>query len=433
MKGIGTSRRLWLIVSCGLVLSSASQVKRTDEEASAEKRSERWRHDLESLRAAVEKHGLRFASGFASRGQKDFSEVYPHFEDELLAIEQSVPKLSDAEVLLRLMRLISSAHIAHNKVQIPVGMGFFNRLPFDLYWFTDGLAVTGATAHYFDAVGARVVSVGGIGVEQLLRNLEPYISYENDTQLRRDAADLICARAFLVHFRLIGDDGLVAVGLETTSGVPLTLRVRLEDRRVARTSASGVFHIQPSLARSRPGEWYWYKYLADSQTLLVQYNVCQEDSEHQFKAFAKQVAVEIDNRTVKRTVIDLRWNEGGNEHVIRPLIDILMSRRSITGPISVLVGPATFSSAVENAVTLRDRLSAKLIGERAGGVVGGYGEVSFLTLPESKIVIQFTTKRWGSKETGGGKTLEPDVPAPTRIRDFMEGRDPALELAVSLN
>jgi hypothetical protein len=92
-----------------------------------------------------------------------------------------------------------------------------------------------------------------------------------------------------------------------------------------------------------------------------------------------------------------------------------------------LIGPSTFSSAVDNAVELRRVLAAKFVGETSGGMPGGYGEVARLTLPNSKLVIRYTTKNYGA---GSAKTLTPDVDAPFTLGEFAGGRDPGLTAAI---
>jgi hypothetical protein len=79
---------------------------------------------------------------------------------------------------------------------------------------------------------------------------------------------------------------------------------------------------------------------------------------------------------------------------------------------------------------MRAKLSAKLVGSASGGMPGGYGEVVRLTLPNSRLVIRYTTKNFGVVAKGGVKSLEPDIPAPIKISDFLAGRDPGLEEAI---
>jgi hypothetical protein len=99
--------------------------------------------------------------------------------------------------------------------------------------------------------------------------------------------------------------------------------------------------------------------------------------------------------------------------------------------IYALIGPYTFSSAMANALELHEDLSAILVGEPAGGAPDGYGEVGKLTLPNSKLVIRFTTKRWGPKGGGPNTTLNPDLPVPFKLAEYIAGHDPALDAAIA--
>jgi hypothetical protein len=105
--------------------------------------------------------------------------------------------------------------------------------------------------------------------------------------------------------------------------------------------------IPAALYSSHTNIWYWSEYLPDSQTLFVQYNRCANDSSHHFSDAARQALAEADSHRVKRVVIDLRWNGGGDSSVINPLMSGLTSRLKSLGHIYVLMGPYTFSSAVD--------------------------------------------------------------------------------------
>jgi hypothetical protein len=56
--------------------------------------------------------------------------------------------------------------------------------------------------------------------------------------------------------------------------------------------------------------------------------------------------------------------------------------------------------------------------------------VKQLVLPNSKLVIQYTTKFFGQKEVAAS-ALQPDIPAPRTLADALAGRDPALEAAIA--
>jgi hypothetical protein len=393
-------------------------------------RDAHWREDLKALASGLKAPGIRVAAGIATRGQKDFADVYPNFDTEVALIAETIPHLTDAEMCLRLVHLIASAHIAHNTVDIPLGMGFLIRLPVDFHWFADGLAISGATSDYSALLGARVLGIGGKTPEQLLSDLTPYISYENDTWLRVKSVDLMPASGVLQYFGMIDADRSVALKLEKTNGDVVAVSMPLASGNVKKIGIADGLHIPAVLYRSHPNSWYWTEYLADSQTLFIQYNRCGNDSTHHFGDIARQALAEADSHNVKRVVIDLRWNGGGDERVIDPLKSGLASRLKALGRVYVLTGPGTFSSGMQNAITLRKDLSATLVGEPTGGAPDEYGEVSSLTLPNSKLVVRFTTKRWGPMG-GGTNTVTPDLPVPFKLADFIAGRDPALDAAIA--
>jgi hypothetical protein len=393
-------------------------------------RESHWRQDLHVLAAGLKAPGIKIEDGIATRGQKDFAEVYPNFDAGLAAIAESVPNLTDAELYLRLARLIASAHIAHNTIDMPLGMGFGNRLPVDFQWFPDGLAVSAATADYRQLLGARVRNIGGKAPEQFLADLAPYISYENETWLRVKSVDLMPAKGVLQHFGMLGADRRVSLELEKIGGEVVTVSMPVALGNVKKTGIIDGLPLPPALYTSHPNVWYWSQYLPDSQTLFVQYNRCENDSTHRFGDVARQAFDEADSHPVKRIVIDLRWNGGGNSRVIDPLTSGLASRRANVGKIYALIGPYTFSSALDNALKLHKELSAILVGEPTGGAPNGYGEVRSLRLPNSKLVVRFTTKRWGPAG-GANTTLNPDLLIPFKLSDFIAGHDPALDAAIA--
>ena len=96
----------------------------------------------------------------------------------------------------------------------------------------------------------------------------------------------------------------------------------------------------------------------------------------------------------------------------------------------VLTGPATFSSALMAAMTLRDDLQARLVGEPPGERPNSYGEVRQLTLPHSQLVIQYSTKFFRMDRKGDPAALEPHVTVSRSIADFLAGRDTVLEAAM---
>jgi hypothetical protein len=60
--------------------------------------------DLQALASGLKAPGARVAAGLATRGQKDFAQVYPNFDTEMASIREAIPHLSDAEIYLSFRR-----------------------------------------------------------------------------------------------------------------------------------------------------------------------------------------------------------------------------------------------------------------------------------------------------------------------------------------
>jgi hypothetical protein len=400
----------------GVVLCQAQQL----DSSPAAEREARWEQDLKF-----------FAVEFASR-QADFTKLYnqPGFDDELAAIQSETGKLSDADIALRLMRLVASAHVAHTSVGLPAFKLGFRRLPLSFHWYSDGLAVIAATPDYAAALGTRVLRVGSMTPEELLAAAAPYISYENDGWLREQSAGYFQTVTVLQKAGAAGPDGRVTFTVAKPGGQPFTLTVAPWDPRVKQVSVFDGPGVPLALYRKQPGSYYWYEYVKEFKALYVQYDRCQSDPKLAIKDFARDIFDFADSHMVERIVIDLRFNGGGSSIVLYPILAGLRSRPSLASHLYVLIGPGTFSSAEDNAVELRHEFGAVLVGEPAGGKVNSYGEVRSFTLPNSGLHVQYSTRFFKLSTDGDPWMLEPDIRVPRTLDDALAGRDLVLDAAL---
>jgi hypothetical protein len=400
--------------------------------AAAEPRADAWREDLRALLDAVSAKGttVNFKVGIASRGQKDFEKLYPTFAQDIETLARDVPNLPDREVVLRLMQLWAAPNVAHNRVQLPAAYGFNERLPVTFTWFSDGLAVTGATPEYQMAMATRVLKIGSKSPEELVDAVAPYLAHENDSWLRQEAAGLLRLRAILEHLGVTDAGGQVAVTVSKPDGAPFTVNLKPSASAPA-IQPAGVLRLMAPFTRAHVRERYWFDFLEDTGTLFIQYNACVNDPADPFPAFAAKVLARADAGGVQRVMIDLRRNGGGDSRIIAPLKSGLAARRNKLGKFYVLIGPSTFSSAVDNAIELQRSLGAVLVGEPSGGKPSSYGEVKQVELPNSKLVVRYTSKWFGSHSDSQPGNLIPAIVAPRTLADLVAERDPAFTAALA--
>ncbi len=387
-------------------------------------RDHAWREDI-----------AFFAQEFPAR-QLDFAKLYPRerFDRDLDAIRRSIPAAADADIVLALMRLVASAHVGHTYVRAPTdGSLAFHRLPLGFQWFADGLAVTAATDPYRAALGLRVTSIGTLSPESLEAAIAPFIAYEDDAWLRQQSQTFMVMEEILRAAGQVEADGHVAVSLARADGTT-TLRVTTMPWSgtpfVTAVVALGL-PIGPALVQSP--RYYRYEILPATKTLYIRYSKCADDPQQPFATFARELFATVDANpsAVERVVVDLRANGGGNSTVIKPLLDGLRKRKSLSarGRLYTLVGPATFSSGLLAAIDLRHDLKAIAIGERPGEKLNSYGEVRPLTLPHSRLLLQYSTKYF-TLEKNDTAGFEPDFVVRTTIGDWLAGRDPVLDTAL---
>jgi hypothetical protein len=307
-------------------------------------------------------------------------------------------------------------------------------LPIAFNWFSDGLAVTGVSEANREAAGLRVESIGTMTPAQLQEAIAPYVAYEHPGWLRQQSRSFMIIHEMLRAVGAVATDGPVPVRLARRDGTTLTLNLEprpWQERQIA--SAISFLGISPLLAEKAPARYYWYESLPDAQAIYIRYSRCQDDPQQSFTAFTQDLFafIDADRTAAPRVIIDLRTNGGGDSRIIKPLLDGLRARK-LTGRdrLVVLIGPATFSSALMAAVTLRDDLQAQLVGEPPGERLNSYGEVRQLTLPHSHLEIQYSTKFFRMERKGDPATLEPHVTVGRSLADFLGGRDTVLETAL---
>lgn len=394
---------------------------------SAPAREQAWRDDL-----------AFFTKEFPAR-QFDFIKLYPRerFDREIDAITRSIPTATDGDIVLALMQLVSSAHVGHTNLHWPTdGPLAFHRLPLGLQWYADGLAVTAATDAYREALGLRVTSIGAMTPERLESAIAPYLAYEHDGWLHQLSQSALLVSEILHAVGQVDADGRVSVTLAKPDGTMTTMHVTPvgSQDRTPLVTAVEAFGIPMGPARIQPLRYYRYEIFPETKSLYIRYSKCADDPKQPFVDFSKEIfaAVDANPAAVDRIVIDLRANGGGNSSVIEPLVEGLRARKSLSakGKLYALVGPGTFSSGLLAVIKLKSDLNAIVVGEPPGEKLNSYGEVRQLTLPNSRLNVQYSTKYFKLVKDDEAE-FKPDVLVRQTIGEWRAGRDTVLEAAIT--
>jgi hypothetical protein len=410
-----------------------------------------WREDLDVFETTLPQKHIAFYKLMPQQ----------KFEQEIADIKQSASTLTDQQIILRLVRLVAALGVAHSSVVLPqTGPMAFHQYALEFHWFSDGLTIVASAPQYQSALGARVERIGTMTPREIENKLAPFISHENDAWLHAQSPASMTMVELLQSLNLTDAHGRFDLAVTTPDGKSLTLSISPpKPGTTILIPAQEALHIPPPLfARHR--DFYWYEYLQDSQTLYIQYRVCENDPGNPFSTFAKQLLDFADSHPVARTVVDLRFNGGGDSRIITPLLEGIKARPALNakGRLFVLIGPMTFSSGEWTAEEFHNsfafltsdlvdgfywsrpadthawkiRFKATFVGEPTGGKPNNYGDVNYFQLPNSKLIVNYAVKHFQLTDDGDPPSRDPDVLITRSREDFLAGRDPVLDAVINL-
>jgi tetratricopeptide (TPR) repeat protein len=400
-------------------------------------RDEGWRADLRLLARELKR---RACAPFALIPEEEF-------DREVARLDDSIPGLTDTQVIVAMMRLTAHIDDGHAGIGMPDGDDELARLvQLEFFLFAEGLFVTAAGPGYSRLLGAEVEAIGGRTVEEAVTALEPLIARDNDQQVTSAIPRFLRHTAVLHGLGLTRDLGQVTLRVrfpDGTSGeaavdaVPGQFRwdrhptgwTRLTDTVAERLSAAPPLHLRH---RELP---YWFEYLPAADLVYFQFNAVADHPAEPFAAFCDRLFAFIAERRPGRLVIDLRWNGGGNTFLSQSLLHHLIRcpRISERGALFVIIGRLTFSAAQNTATAIGRELEPIFVGEPTGSRPNFNGERIPFELPYSKLIANVGDLFWQTSWPEDNRTwIAPDIYTPPTFEAFRRNDDPALDAILAL-
>ena len=302
-------------------------------------------------------------------------------------------------------------------------------LPWRVQVFHDGLYVTEARDEAASLLGARVTSVDGAAVPDILRR-QAKDWPGSAAWAQRWAGGLFDSAGGLGEVGL-GAGGVVAVTAEGADGRRLaaTLRPR---------PGAGEGRVKLQRTPTPQETWAAEARTANSVRLLPEtvYVAIDEMANldgKPFPALTREVFAAMGRPDAKRVVIDLRRNGGGDNFLGESLRKgIERSRFNRPGGLYVLTSPRTFSAAQNLANRLERETFALFVGEPTGGSPNHYGDGKTWQGPVTGVTALVSTLPWfDSFPMDKRPWIAPDLPVPSLFADWKTGRDAALDLAIA--
>lgn len=123
---------------------------------------------------------------------------------------------------------------------------------------------------------------------------------------------------------------------------------------------------------------------------------------------------------------DLRGGDNtiGEAQIVKPIA--ARADLNSKGHLYVLIGPKTFSAAMNNAAQFQDDTRAITVGETIGEKPNSYQEPRQFRLPNSHLVVRASTLFYTFRKTGDN-AVRPSKEILPSWEDVKGGRDPVLD------
>jgi len=395
----------------------------------------KWHEDLAILREQMaKKHGNLFHT--ISREQYELA-----FDD----FERRLPEMTDNQVKLGIMQIVALVNDGHTHVRFDT-LGN-HMLPIRLHYFADGLFVESTDRAHSNLLGGKVLRLGSMSVEEAYKSVRLLVSVDKNNEPRR---------RLLVSDLLTTPEVLNAIGaIKNSNSVEVV--VEKNGRQIKADLPSGPFgpwnnHGWPSdpqgwiNARSASSSpvplWlkhsdknYWSEFLPDGQTLYIQFNqVADANGGEPIAKFFPRVLKDAAEKKIGRVILDLRLNGGGNNELNRPIWHSILENASLNqkGKLWILIGPKTFSAAMNLVDDLELNTNALFAGEDTGESPNMWGDPVDIRLPNSGIVVGVSTLWWQFADPRDNRPYRsPDLPVALSSSDYEGNIDPVLKAVLA--
>ena len=355
-------------------------------------------------------------------------------------LARRAPTLSRDQFLVELMRFVAllGERDGHSGI-FPLDPDQDQPLhlyPLFLYKFSDGLFVVSSIGNR-DLIGAKLLAVDGISVEQLEQKVRPLVPRDNEST-RTDRFPQYMITAEVLHgLGLRPNAGPARFTFQKPGEAPRDVLLTPTDAASYTTGLSNDFPTLVYALPRRPAPLYlrrratslYVSTLQRGRVVYVGYNAVRPNT---YPASRKILRL-ARQRKVRRVIVDVRLNPGGDNHTYVWLLGALRSKTvNRRGRLIVLMGRSTFSAAQNFVTEVERRTRAIFVGETSGGSPNLYGDVRPVRLPSTGWTVNVAAIWWVKSRANDPRVaIEPHVPVAVSSSDFFAGRDPALQAALA--
>ena len=262
---------------------------------------------------------------------------------------------------VKLQQLIASFGDSHTEL---IWQQFIDKnkiLPLQVMWFSDGIFVVATIKDNINILGCKIIEINDIPIQTIIDSLSTLITVDNSATIKKTFPNQLPYFQLLEHFFNFKTDSII-LQVETPNGEILNSRIRLT--QMDRNNAVLIKRDSVSLCNQNKKELFTDNLMKKDNIYYIQYNQCASrerppvgfkgnpEQLPSFSEFQEKIIKTINNNDFRKVIFDMRFNGGGSSGQGTELISKLSSIEKINkkGKLYVVIGRATFSSAIINAL-----------------------------------------------------------------------------------
>jgi len=381
-----------------------------------------WQEDLAFYKEQLEANHIDL---FHTLGRTEFNEAIAQLESDL-------PKLTEWQVITRLMQLTRRINDGHTT--LPLWQQQFSRFPVRFTATSDAFVISHVSTENENLLGLELRAINGVAVNEVVEQLAAIVPFVENRYSEKVRVAAALNQAPILQALAITDSferAIYTLAKHDGSVIEVELNAKSSDELSAFTwrNIDAVkptdYFSQLSEVRAPAGSWVGY----DQQTATGYLSITTYPDMASAMQLGEDLVKTMAQHQGRHFIIDLRDSYGGDLFIGLLLASFINTVESIEWQhgIYVLISNKTFSAAMSNATQFRRLLNAQLVGQPTGARPNGYQDMGQFSLPHSNLLVTYSKRlfRFADVEQDA---VNPDRYVELTSNDLRQGHDAVLAL-----
>ncbi len=338
-------------------------------------------------------------------------------EEEYKRLSSNIDGISYTDYYFVLSSFLALSNDSHTSLEANDIYSYFLYYPLQLNYIGDKVYVVSGLKDYRDCMGKEITAINGVSIKEIEEKASLVVPHDNTVYLRLWLNNQLNNTSFL-SFINVAESDKDPVTLTFSDGKKLSISPTLSQDIDRSNLISAFSSYSPYIYQG-----YYRAIEIKDDVLLISYNTCSDNPSYPMKNFTSDLKKALSKKKYSKIIVDLRYNGGGNSAVLDPVIKLLKKEKCSK---YALIGENTFSSAILNAVSLKDDADFTLVGTPTGGSINHYGELKSFTLPETGWEVYYSSKYFKLSKKYDGSII-PDVYIEKDAESYFSGIDKEVE------